>query len=303
MKLSERAHKGLDEVRKHCLSKYFVGSTCGTLRETRPDLVEGTVQGIINRTYVSFFKITFMILLSVSCSSLMAQQNQMDFPAVKRQKRIQQEVVRFCADKPDGPYHFSTIVSAFGSSGNDSVNCHCVSNKPHGPWQLYVNKKHVVNGAFNHGLEDGEWTFLQDNGKVDIKAAMKDGMMHGATKSWYENGRLLSEKNYVSGLLQGHDITYFEDGHEWINVTYKDGLYHGKFLEWKNGDHKLYLDLNFYEGKLHGTQLYYHTNGKKAFEVVYDHDKVVSGKSWNEQGVEIPYDESKEPKPRYDKFF
>lgn len=232
----------------------------------------------------------------------MAQQNQMDFPAVKRQKLIQQQVVNFCADKPDGKYHFSKSVSAFGITEEDSVNCHCASNEAHGPWQLYVKKRHVIDGAFSHGLEDGEWTFFQENGKVEIKAAIKNGVMHGLTKSWYNNGQLLQQKNYVNGLLQGAVVTYHEDGREWINVTYKDGLYHGKFLQWTGGG-TLYLDLNFYEGKLHGKQQYYHTNGKKAFEVMYDNDKVVSGKSWNEKGVEIPYNESDEPTPRYEKFF
>jgi antitoxin component YwqK of YwqJK toxin-antitoxin module len=251
-------------------------------------------------------RITFLILLSISCSALMAQQNQMDFPPVKRQRVIQEAVVAFCKDKPDGAYHFTKEINVFGGTVNDSVNCQCVSSKPHGPWQLYVDQKHIINGSFNQGKEDGEWTFYE-NGKVFINASMKNGVMHGSTKSWYDNGHKFVEKNYVNGLLEGPAVTFFEDGHEWINVTYKNGLYHGKFMQWTDkgldGINSLYFDLSFYEGKLHGKQLYYHANGKKHMEVMYDHDKVVSGKAWNEKGVEIRYDASDEPTPRYDKFF
>jgi antitoxin component YwqK of YwqJK toxin-antitoxin module len=98
------------------------------------------------------------------------------------------------------------------------------------------------------------------------------------SKKWYSGGNLEDEVNYNKGYKDGCHKYYYENGQLSAEEYYKGG---GKF------------NLDFfgecYGSYYNGTSKYWDENGQLFREHNYKDNQLISGRCWDETGIEIDY--------------
>lgn len=83
------------------------------------------------------------------------------------------------------------------------------------------------------------------SGRHHVTGWVKDGKREGDWYSWYENGKIWSSGRYENGLRQGKSKVFYDNGSVRIKQEY-------------------------YEGKPHGTWVFYDEEKDKVLEVDYN---------------------------------
>jgi antitoxin component YwqK of YwqJK toxin-antitoxin module len=168
--------------------------------------------------------------------------------------------------------------------------------------EYYPNGQVFVEGKFERGRQEGEWTYYFDNGKTNRKATFKDGQPDGpreifradgtlAAKRGFKDGRRdgdwisydktgkkpLREEHYVAGKKDGVWKVWYPSGKLKQQISLKDDKRHGTSIEWdENGEKR--AEINFVEDKLHGPSTRWFADGRKIVQQ-YNEGRLESQKS------------------------
>lgn len=157
------------------------------------------------------------------------------------------------------------------------------------------------------GKSQGIQKSWYENGQQSFEGNYVLGVENGRVKEWYENGQVKSDSNYELGKRigwqkyfskdgepiglaflnegDGNLIIYFEDGSKSYEYFYKNGLKNGVCKGWyKNGNIK--AEVEYSKGNINGYDKYYYENGKISWQNFYLGGNYISGKCWDESGVE-----------------
>jgi antitoxin component YwqK of YwqJK toxin-antitoxin module len=116
------------------------------------------------------------------------------------------------------------------------------------------------------------------NGQLQAQYTKVDGKYHGPYTGYHANGTISFKGTYVNGKLQGRAIQYFENGGRRFDGTFNDGRIAGKWTQYYDSG-QVYATgetigsgygLNEISGPIKtGPWVWYHANGKKAYEASY----------------------------------
>lgn len=132
----------------------------------------------------------------------------------------------------------------------------------------------------------GQYISYYPNKKLESKGLYVKNMKQGLWLSYYENGNKKDSTVYKNNNAIGISYTWFEDGS--ISVKREmdvDGKGNGKETSyWQNG--KLDFEGIWKNEKRNGLWIYHHFNGNKSAEVVYENNKMLTSKCFDENGIE-----------------
>ena len=173
--------------------------------------------------------------------------------------------------------------------------------------KYYDNENIKSSTEWNHGIEDGLYTYWYNDGQKEQEGTYKGGEKDGKWTKWYNDGQKQSEETLKNKKEDGLWTYWHKNGHKKSEKKYSDGKGQGLWTYWdKNGQKKKetsYEDGNLVdewtfvleyhengEKKVEGTLknkkedglwTYWHTNGQKKREVIYKDGKRFSYKTWN----------------------
>jgi antitoxin component YwqK of YwqJK toxin-antitoxin module len=153
--------------------------------------------------------------------------------------------------------------------------------------EYYPTGQLFVEGQFQKGRKQGEWTYYHDNGQVNRKAAFKEGQPDGTWEIHRADGTLVAKRGFVAGRRNGEWISYDDKGEKplredhyldgkpdgvwklWFpngnlkqEISFQNGVQHGLSTEWEEAGKKR-AEVPFTEGKLDGTATYWTSDGRK----------------------------------------
>lgn len=133
-------------------------------------------------------------------------------------------------------------------------------------------------------LEDGEWTFWYENGKMEEKGSFKEGKKVGEWQSWYEDGTIKKIATYDNDILDGLYEEYNSNGIKILEGIYVNGLRDKEWSQWSDSGDLLSLT-PFKSGVPHGEAKQYHLNGNLSGQGIYEEGKLKSDwMSWYPNG-------------------
>lgn len=140
--------------------------------------------------------------------------------------------------------------------------------------------------SYKLGVEDGQWQFWYENGKLAWEMNYVDGKKHGEQKYYYENGNPKKIEIYNMDVKHGLFTDYYPDSTLKAEIEFKNGYFDGKYiLYYSNGQEQIKATMK--QGKEEGEKTTYHPNGQMATL-----QKFVKGKpegtwrSWYDTGTE-----------------
>ena len=100
--------------------------------------------------------------------------------------------------------------------------------------------------------QSGLWKF-----KVD------SGLVSGKITSYHPDGKIAKVVPVVNGSKEGTQLTYFPDGKAKFEEHFSDNQLNGVVKRWGLGEgYQLLAELNYVDGKLHGTQKKWYATGE-----------------------------------------
>lgn len=151
--------------------------------------------------------------------------------------------------------------------------------------------------------------------KLQMKALYEDSackIMNGKAAWYYANGSIYRISNMIHNKKEGVNMEFYYNGLMSDSGTYHDDLPTGVVYKWhtngfpsdsiSNISDSMDVHISWFDdgmpasagreirGKNIGTWVYYHHNGKKASIEVFNNNKVVSTKHFDESGTEIAFD-------------
>lgn len=124
-----------------------------------------------------------------------------------------------------------------------------------GTWSYYEHPtkeypKRMAN--YHQGILQGPYLEFTEQGNIILKAYYQNNQLHGPWGA-YKFGRPLKTANYVHGIL--------------------DGVYR----EYTNNTGKLQKEIQYKNGKEHGTYRFFNDDGEVTLEYVYENGEKISG--------------------------
>ena len=133
----------------------------------------------------------------------------------------------------------------------------------------------------------------EKNNKKKEEITISDGKVEGLNTVWYKNGKKKQEGLYKNGLMDGKWIYWWDNG-----VLKAEGFFQygdgknlhknfgipmngrtGKWIGWhKNG--QKWCEINFKNGKKHGSHVNWYENGKQELNGQYKDGKSVGNWTW-----------------------
>ena len=89
--------------------------------------------------------------------------------------------------------------------------------------KYYDNENIESSTEWNHGIEDGLYTYWYNDGQKEQEGNYKDGEKDGKWTKWDNDGQKQSEETYKDGQLDGLVTAWYENGQKKREVIYKDG--------------------------------------------------------------------------------
>ncbi len=162
--------------------------------------------------------------------------------------------------------------------------------------------------GFINGEKHGEHIYFSKKGDTLSQEFFKNGKLNGPRKVYFPKSELKEIANYNEGLLEGDNISYFQGGQVSKHLRFKLGQKQGKQEYFyangqvmrvelydknlKNGefnayfiDGKIQALENWIRGMRHGYFRQYYTNGRLQSEILYDQDKVIVSRKYDEYGT------------------
>ncbi|MDR0529232.1 MAG: hypothetical protein LBG69_06460 [Zoogloeaceae bacterium] len=119
----------------------------------------------------------------------------------------------------------------------------------------------------------------------------ENGLVSGIAKIYYENGVLQDESSYKKWYRDGFQRTYYENGKLESEAFYKNNALDGVRKTYnKNGQlesEESYKAADTSDRIYNGPSRYYYQNGKLRLEILYENNKQISYKSYDEDGILI----------------
>jgi antitoxin component YwqK of YwqJK toxin-antitoxin module len=138
-----------------------------------------------------------------------------------------------------------------------------------GEWSFWhPNGQLAKKVIFKHGVPDGAWDTFREDGALAAKKSYKDGLRQGLWTHYFDDGKTVKlEQNYVDGKTDGEVKSYYANGKPRQHSHYKNGLLNGVMEQWNEKGGKI-AEATFKEGKLDGTLTRWNPDGSK-FEQTY----------------------------------
>lgn len=165
----------------------------------------------------------------------------------------------------------------------------------HGAYrEFHPNGQVFIEGQFERGRREGEWSFWFENGQLNRKCSYSNGQPNGSWDVFRADGTLKAKRSFKNGLRDGTWLTYDDAGKQVLNeeqyaqgkadglwkvwfpngkprleAGYKLGQRHGPLTEWNEKGEKV-RELNFVEDKLDGPAFRVTPDGRRVEEVYKD---------------------------------
>jgi antitoxin component YwqK of YwqJK toxin-antitoxin module len=184
--------------------------------------------------------------------------------------------------------------------------------KENGIWTFYFDStQHVAwRKGFRDGVEHGEHIIFGKTGDTVLREVYKLGLLNGPRETYYGPGLPKEIARYKEGLLDGENVSYFQNGNKSKHLRFVNGQKQGRqeyfyssgdMMRYeiydknqKNGQFKsffiggeLQAEENWVTGLRHGYFRNYHTNGRLKTENLYDRDKAIISRKYDEYGTLI----------------
>lgn len=187
--------------------------------------------------------------------------------------------------------------------------------KRHGEWKTFDEKGRIREiQEWNAGVRQGRYVVFYESGVVQDSGAFENNFMSGKWVTRNSNGTLAIQKEYKNGKLNGEYLMFYPDGtlreaSHFSNDTVLDskkwkpdgslasvekycaGVPCGKWIEYPDdsrfsqGKSSHYFEMEYMEGKLHGTSAEFR-NGIKVAETEYENGLINGAvRTWNTEGV------------------
>lgn len=142
-----------------------------------------------------------------------------------------------------------------------------------------------------HGLA---LSYYSDTGNIRSEHNYKDNLVEGEGREYYANGQLRQVANYHNGELHGDFKAYYSTGQLYIHDYFVNGLQSGVYRKY-NPQGQLIFMQHMKEGLRHGVSVFYLTNNKAHFSVVFDKGQIIYGKCGGDgsDGRDLTSDELK----------
>ena len=144
-----------------------------------------------------------------------------------------------------------------------------------------------MNGYYKDSVRHGLFTFFHNNGQLSAKRLYKNNKRQGLCVSFHKNGMIRDSANYVDDVIIGKGLSWYASGKA-AEIWDLDTLGMGTGIGVTYFENKQISSKGRYSAgmKKRGLWNYYHVNGKKASDIVYTNDKIVSVKCYNDEGIE-----------------
>jgi len=184
--------------------------------------------------------------------------------------------------------------------------------KEAGVWKYYFDSTQQIawQMGFLNGEKHGEHIYYSKKGDTLSQEFFKNGLLHGSRRVYYPKSEIKELANFKDGLMDGDNISYFQNGMKSKHLRYKSGEKQGKqeYLysngqmmreenydkNLKSGQFKAFFiggemqtEENWFAGKKHGYFRQYFSNGRIQSEILYDLDKIVLSRRYDEYGALI----------------
>ena len=150
------------------------------------------------------------------------------------------------------------------------------------------NKSSPIN-QYKNAKKEGFWKTYYPNGQLKTEGTYESDLKEGLHKKWEENGTLALEGFYTRGKANGLMKWFHEKGHLAGEGNMKDNVRVGRWKICDVEDNGFCIDAFFKEGKRDGIWKINHENARDKLwkEQIWEADKIVSEKCWDEKGKEI----------------
>ena len=141
-----------------------------------------------------------------------------------------------------------------------------------GPYvQWYASGNKAIEGYYERGLPQRQWTLWYENGKMMLQETLVDGVRHGEAKGWHDNGRPAGQGSYAGGVRQGRWTVWYPNGAKLQEGNYENGQQQGEWNFWyENGRRKEAGSFN--QGVRVGPWSWWTREGELAREADYGAD-------------------------------
>ena len=176
----------------------------------------------------------------------------------------------------DGSIHIERQVTRY--SDNRIVN--------DGAYREYFpNGQVFVEGQYQEGKQEGEWTYWYENGQNNRIVTYKAGLPDGTWEVFREDGTKQAVRSYLEGRRHGEWTRFDPTGERpYRTFGYQNGLAHGEWKQWHpNGVQQNVI--TFDGGRRHGVTIEWDEEGNKRLESNYQ-DGQPHGETtrWNPDG-------------------
>lgn len=181
--------------------------------------------------------------------------------------RIEQTVAKFSDD------HFEAhgAYREFHPNGQVFIEGQFERGRREGDWSFwYENGTLNRKCSYRNGQPDGSWDVFRDVGTLKAKRSFKNGLRDGEWLTYDDTGKqVLSEEHYADGKAEGVQKTWYPSGKLRLEESRKQGQLHGRLTEWNEKGEKV-RELNFVENKLDGPAFRVTPDGRRVEEVYKD---------------------------------
>ena len=159
----------------------------------------------------------------------------------------------------------------------------------------YMGGGKEFEGSYMEGEKDGLWTIFWENGQKKSEETYKDGKKDGPLTRWYSSGQIEKEETYKDGKRFGLRTDYYESGVKYKEINYREGSiveWYDHYTEWyENGQKRIFRTYQpprnsniKQEGDGSEYFHWWYENGQKRTETINKDGRIISTKSWNEDG-------------------
>ena len=150
-------------------------------------------------------------------------------------------------------------------------------------YSYHENGQVSAEGFYQDGKLEGDYTRFFAGGQREVLIPYVNGEIHGKLIEWYENGNEKTQANYQKGKLQSSGsqpaVVRYDENHSILEVQdYHNGDPSGDHIKYHSNERQSY-HVHYVDGKKHGKEEWFGSDGKLIGEGEYDHGKSV-GKHW-----------------------
>lgn len=109
----------------------------------------------------------------------------------------------------------------------------------HGKYEVLLENRLIVNGAFKNGLRNGVWKYWNAEGNYEAITTWEEGIQIGEEKIYYPNGKLEAIYEYTDGIRTGKYSLYTPSGKIKEEGKLVVAKRHGKITFYENGQKRI----------------------------------------------------------------